>query len=147
MSTAPQTEALQYAGDLSPDEAWTKLAAGADVVLVDVRTTAEWQYVGLPDLRSLDKEPLLVDWQVFPQMQVNPRFVEELTAKGAKPEQTLLFLCRSGVRSRHAAAAMTAAGFPQCFNVSEGFEGDKDSHGHRGHTGGWKMRGLPWLQG
>ena len=147
MSPLPEnTVTLVYAGDVSPGEAWQLLGSIERAALVDVRTTAEWQYVGLPDLRPLGKEPVLLNWQVFPGMEVHQHFVDDLVAKGLTPDQTLLFLCRSGVRSRAAAAAMCAAGYPKCYNVAEGFEGDKDRHSHRGQVGGWKRRGLPWTQ-
>jgi rhodanese-related sulfurtransferase len=135
-----------YAGDLGPEEAWRVLRDEADSVLVDVRTDAEWTYVGLPDLSGLGKETVCVAWQVFPRMGLNPHFLAEIAARGVRREQTLLLLCRSGVRSRHAAAALTGAGFARCYNVAEGFEGDRDEAHHRGRRGGWKVRGLPWVQ-
>ena len=135
-----------YAGDVSPAAAWRMLEENDGVVLVDVRTTAEWDYVGVPDLTGLDKAPLLLNWQVYPSMGVYDRFVDELKENGVQADQPVLFLCRSGVRSRHAAQAATRAGFTCCFNVIEGFEGDKDSASHRGRVGGWKHSGLPWRQ-
>ena len=135
-----------YAGDLGPPEAWRVLEEEPGAVLVDVRTAAEWAYVGLPDLRRLGKQTLCVAWQTFPGLQHNPEFLAQVEAAGVGREQTLLLLCRSGVRSRHAAAALTAAGFARCYNVAEGFEGDRDEAGQRGRLGGWKARGLPWIQ-
>ena len=88
-----------------------------------------------------------VCWQIFPDNKVNDRFVDEVKAQGVRPDQTLLLLCRSGQRSRSAAIALTAAGFKCCYNIAEGFEGDKDASGHRGTVGGWKVAGLPWGQG
>jgi rhodanese-related sulfurtransferase len=61
-------------------------------------------------------------------------------------EAPILFICRSGGRSRAAAAALTAAGYRRCYNVAEGFEGNPDPERHRGKTGGWKAAGLPWVQ-
>ena len=115
-------------------------------MLIDVRTRAEWNYVGLPDLDSLGKKVALSQWQVYPSMQPNPQFVAELTA--ALPDRTapLLFLCRSGARSAAAAKALTAAGYSSCFNVAEGFEGPLDAEAKRGRVGGWKAAGLPWRQ-
>ena len=135
-----------YAGDLSPDEAWTLLEQDPAAQLVDVRSDAEWRYVGLPALRSLGKDVHRVSWQIFPDMKLNPDFAEAVAACGLAKEQPLLFLCRSGVRSKHAAVALTALGYGRCYNVAEGFEGDRDDEGHRGNKGGWKRRGLPWLQ-
>lgn len=135
-----------YAGDVNPSTAWKMLSEQKAAVLIDVRTRAEWNYVGLPDLDGLAKKVALVEWQVFPSMQPNSQFVAELSA--ALPDKTapLLFLCRSGARSAAAAKAMTAAGYSSCFNVAEGFEGPLDAEAKRGRVGGWKAAGLPWRQ-
>ncbi len=135
-----------YAGDISPSEAWQILNDEAAAVLVDCRTDAEWRYVGLPDLRALGKQALCVPWQLFPDLRLNERFADSLAEQGVEPEQTVLFLCRSGVRSRNAAIAMTPAGYSRCLNVSDGFEGPHDRQQHRGQVGGWKASGLPWSQ-
>jgi rhodanese-related sulfurtransferase len=126
------------------------LADNPKSVLVDVRTRAEWSYVGLVDLSSLGKQPLLVEWQRFPDGQPNAGFVTELAtqleAQGADRTTELYFICRSGVRSLAAAQAMLRAGYPRCFNVAEGFEGPLDAQRHRGSRTGWKAEGLPWVQ-
>jgi rhodanese-related sulfurtransferase len=118
--------------------------------LVDVRTLAEWAYVGLPDLSALKREALCVEWQSFPQMTQNPQFVaaasEKVRKAGAEAQTPLLFLCRSGARSRAAAIAMTRAGFPNSYNIADGFEGHLDEAHHRGKRSGWKATGLPWRQ-
>ena len=98
---------VDYAGDVSPQEAWELLDRERDAVLIDVRTTAEWSYVGLPDIRSLEKEVIKLDWKQFPSMNINPHFVGELQARDFGADQALLFLCRSGARSKDAAIAMT----------------------------------------
>lgn len=136
-----------YAGEITPAEAWDRLKSDANAKLVDVRTQAEWAYVGVPDLASLEKQPIMVSWQVFPTMAKNESFAQQLQAQGVKPGDTLLFLCRSGVRSRAAAEHMTALGFTACWNVTDGFEGPLDDHRHRGRSAGWKASSLPWLQG
>ena len=138
---------MTYAGDMTPDDAWRMLNEDPRAVLIDVRTDAEWAYVGSPDLSETGKGILRVSWQEFPGMEINHNFVDEVGSAGVEKDQTLLFLCRSGVRSKSAALAMTEAGYTRSHNVSEGFEGDRDEHGHRGRTGGWKQRGLPWVQG
>ena len=147
MSDLPRAEDGAYAGDVSPQEAWAWLQSEADMVLIDVRTDAEFNCVGRPDLSSIGKDVALVMWVRFPDGAPNPDFVDQVKATGVTPAQKVLFLCRSGVRSRHTAAAMAEAGYPHCFNVLEGFEGDKDADGHRGTVGGWKVAGLPWAQG
>jgi rhodanese-related sulfurtransferase len=135
-----------YAGDVSPSDAWQLLSENKDAVLVDVRTTAEWNYVGVPDLSQLGKQPVLLEWQVYPTMQVNADFVAALSKNGIGGERPVLFLCRSGVRSKAAAQAMTQAGATRCYNISDGFEGPMDKAGHRGAVAGWKQSGLPWQQ-
>jgi rhodanese-related sulfurtransferase len=103
-------------------------------------------FVGLPDLTSLGRRPVLQSWQVFPGMEIDANFTAELTDQLTDKEAPLLFICRSGGRSRAAAQAMTAAGYRRCYNVAEGFEGNPDAERHRGKTGGWKTAGLPWVQ-
>jgi rhodanese-related sulfurtransferase len=135
----------------SVEETWARLERDAGAVLIDVRTMAEWAYIGLPDLSSINKRPVLVEWQTFPDDRVNAGFVERvaeaLVAIGANKESELLFICRSGSRSLKAAGAMTAAGYTRCRNVADGFEGPLDADRHRGRLAGWKARGLPWVQG
>ena len=136
-----------YAGDMSPAEAWALLEKDPKARLVDVRTTAEWNYVGVPDLSAVGRETVLVEWQTFPTMRVNPAFVTEAEqAAAAAKDAPVMFLCRSGVRSRAAAIAMTAAGYSRAYNIAGGFEGDPDGERHRGTKNGWKASGLPWKQ-
>ena len=141
---------MAYSGDIQPSEAWALLKGDAKAQLVDVRTTAEWSFVGVPDLSTVGRAAILVEWQVFPGMARNAQFektlAERLTAAGADEKTPIAFLCRSGARSRAAAIAMTAAGFQKCFNVAGGFEGDLGPDRHRGETNGWKAENLPWQQ-
>ena len=130
---------LPYEGSLLPTEALTFLQENSDARLVDVRSKAEWSWVGrIPGAVE-------IEWLVFPSMQANPDFLEHLSLKVPK-ESPVMFICRSGVRSNQAAIAALESGYLNCFNVLEGFEGDKDSNGHRGVQGGWKAAGLPWVQ-
>ncbi|HTC10935.1 MAG TPA: rhodanese-like domain-containing protein [Acetobacteraceae bacterium] len=129
-----------------PPKVWEALQAEPKAQLVDVRTDAEWNFVGLPDLAAAGKQALLIQWQTYPTMQVNPDFAAQLQAAGFTPEHHIYFLCRSGQRSAAAAAAAQEAGFPNAYNIAEGFEGPADGAGHRGTTSGWKARGLPWRQ-
>lgn len=147
MADATDSDSSTYAGDISPAEAWRRLAQRPDARLVDVRTHPEWIYVGVPDLSPLGKQPLLVPWQVYPSMQRNEAFAAQLEGQGVGREDTLLFLCRSGVRSRAAAELMTALGYRHCYNVADGFEGPPNDGRHRGTRAGWKVAGLPWIQG
>ena len=137
---------MSYAGDVTPEQAWTALRDEPGSVLVDVRTRAEWAYVGLPDLGDLGKEVVLVEWQTYPDGAVNARFTAELTAAGVDKDATVYFLCRSGVRSVAAAEAATRDGWARALNVLEGFEGPHDPQRHRA-VSGWKVAGLPWVQG
>jgi rhodanese-related sulfurtransferase len=132
--------------DISPEDTWVALAADKDAVLIDVRTDAEWNFVGLPDLAGLAKQVVLIPWQIYPSMQLNTDFAEHLQEAGLTPAQKLFFICRSGARSQSAGQAAQAAGFPHAFNVADGFEGPVDGAGHRGSAAGWKAAGLPWRQ-
>lgn len=132
--------------NIPPQQVWAALREDKQAQLVDVRTDAEWTYVGLTDLSAAAKQPVLIPWQVFPQMEVNAVFVDQLRQAGLTPEHHLYFLCRSGVRSLAAAQAAQAAGFSHAYNVADGFEGNADGEGHRGRLGGWKAMGLPWRQ-
>ena len=138
--------AAGYAGDVTPATAWKILSENNDAVLIDVRTRAEWNYVGLPELAPIGKKPALLEWQVFPGMQQNPEFMSALGNAVANKDTPLLFLCRSGARSAAAARAMSAAGYSTCLNVRDGFEGPPDAQGRRGSEAGWKVAGLPWRQ-
>lgn len=135
---------------VSVEEAWARLSSDPAAVLIDVRTIAEWSYVGVPDLTSIGKRPVLVEWQSFPDSQVNAAFVDQagkaLAALGADRNTELFFLCRSGVRSLRAAEAMAAEGYTRCRNVADGFEGPLDPDRHRGGLQGWKAKRLPWAQ-
>jgi rhodanese-related sulfurtransferase len=132
--------------NVSPQQTWQALQADEQAQLVDVRTDAEWQFVGLPDMSTAGKQPVLIPWQVYPTMQMNAAFVQHLRDAGLTPDHKIYFLCRSGARSAAAASAAIAAGFPHAFNIADGFEGPPDAQGHRGQVAGWKADGLPWRQ-
>jgi rhodanese-related sulfurtransferase len=129
---------LPYAGALLPKEAHALMLAGAK--LVDVRTRPELEYVGsIPGAA-------VVEWETYPGGRRNAEFLGQLARVAAK-DGAVMFICRSGVRSHHSAAAATAAGWGECYNVLEGFEGKKDARGHRNTLEGWRVAGLPWTQG
>jgi rhodanese-related sulfurtransferase len=130
---------LPYRGAVTPSEAYALQQAGA-ARIVDVRTRFEAEYVGrIPDTAQ-------IEWRALGAAGPNPAFLDEL-AKIGGPDENYLFLCRSGVRSHAAALAAAAAGYSGAFNILEGFEGDLDAEKHRGSSGGWRFRGLPWIQG
>ncbi len=139
-----------YAGDILAVDAYALLEGNSTSVLIDVRTQAEWSYVGVPDIEALGKTPLFLEWQSYPSMAVDANFTARLEALlqagGVERGASLVFLCRSGARSRHAATAMTSAGWGPCFNVSDGFEGPRDNSRRRGGVSGWKAGWLPWTQ-
>ena len=132
--------------NVPPGKTWDALKTNPEAQLVDVRTDAEWNFVGVPDLAGAGKQAVLLPWQVYPTMARNPKFESQLTEAGFTPAHHIYFLCRSGVRSLAAAEAARAAGFPHVYNVADGFEGPPDAAGHRGVMAGWKAEGLPWRQ-
>lgn len=135
-----QQMGLPYAGALLPAEAWQIWQSAPGARLVDVRTRAEWDWVGrIPGAVEIE---LLT----YPGSRPNPSFLAALEQQVDK-EALTMFLCRSGGRSHNAAMLATQAGYTECYNVLEGFEGDKDAHGHRNTRGGWRAAGLPWVQG
>ena len=131
---------LPYAGALTPPEAYELLQLAPGAKLVDVRTRAEWDWVGRVS------GAVEIEWNQYPGGVRNPNFLAELKRQ-VDPEAMVMFLCRSGVRSDGAARLATEAGYSACFNILEGFEGDKDANGHRNTVGGWRKAGLPWIQG
>lgn len=130
---------LSYEGALTPREAHELLQLTPGARLVDVRTKAEWDWVGrVPGA-------IEIEWMAYPGNVLNPHFLQTLK-HSVMTESLLLFLCRSGQRSSTAAKAATEAGFPDCYNILEGFEGNKDASGQRNRSGGWRAAGLPWSQ-
>ena len=127
--------AVTYAGDLTPQEAWDALEANPDAVLVDCRTRAEWNFVGVPDLEILGKRTVFIEWVGFPDGAPNQAFVAQLRDAGVRDSDEVIFICRSGHRSIGAAEAATAAGVAKAYNVLDGFEGALDDDDHRGSEG------------
>ncbi len=134
----------QYKGDITPEEAWRLLSEEKSTVLVDVRTKAEWNYVGVTDLAEISKDNILIEWVDFPDGAPNPNFIEELGEAVPNKDTSIFFLCRTGVRSVGAAIAATNAGYANSYNILEGFEGGPDAYGHRGRISGWQGKSLPW---
>jgi rhodanese-related sulfurtransferase len=130
---------LPYGGALTPAEAYEVWRNVPGAKLVDVRTRAEWDYVG--------RVPGAVEIELltYPGNRPNPGFLQELEGKADKAAP-VMFICRSGGRSHNAAMLARQAGYGAAYNVLEGFEGDRDAHGHRNTTGGWRLAGLPWTQ-
>ena len=149
-ATISSKAAQGYAGDVTPQEAWRVLSLNEGAQLVDVRSAAEWTFVGAPDLSSLKASPIFVEWKSFPGMGRVESFASDvsqaLASAGADAETPVFFLCRSGGRSASAAGALTQMGAKAAFNVAGGFEGDLNVDRHRGGVSGWKAGDLPWVQ-
>lgn len=133
------------ATEISARQAWNMLGGDKATQLVDVRTQPEWLYVGEPDLADLGKAVARISWHVFPEMRVNPEFLDRLRAT-FHTAHPVIFICRSGGRSLAAAKAACDVGYARSFSLAGGFEGDVDEEGHRATKGGWKAEGLPWRQ-
>jgi rhodanese-related sulfurtransferase len=130
-----------YAGAVTPQEAFALIQGDPAVKLIDVRTNAERDWVGRVNVPA--GQHGAVQWSLYPGGTPNPDFLAQLASQAGKDE-VLLFLCRSGVRSRHSAKLATEHGYAQCYDILEGFEGDKDAEGHRKNVSGWCKAGLPW---
>lgn len=130
---------LPYEGALTPAEAWEVLQHAPNAKLVDVRARAEWDLVGtIPGA-------LQIEWQTYPGWHPNPYFLQQLK-QAVDPECLVMFICRSGGRSHRAAEAATKESYPDCYNIIEGFEGDRDKVTQQRNINGWKVAGLPWVQ-
>lgn len=137
-------------GELGVTETWNALQSDPEAELIDVRTRAEWAFVGRCDLEEIGKSPIMVEWLSYPNGQVDSHFSEslktELDKRNRKKDTKLFFICRSGQRSLAAAQAMAAKGYMHCINVAHGFEGPLGPDQRRGGISGWKVEGLPWVQ-
>lgn len=128
---------LSYSGALTPQEAYYVFEHAPGAVIVDVRSHAELDFVGIiPSATS-------IEWLTYPDWEFNHYFVTQLKAT-VDPEALVMFICRSGHRSDQAAEAAQTAGYASSYNILEGFEGDKDGDGRRGQKNGWKAAQLPW---
>lgn len=134
-----QQHGLEYSGAVTPTEAWHLLQSVPKAKLVDVRSHAEWQFVGVVP------EAVQIELKSFPGMRENPHFLDQLKTQ-VDTETLVLFLCRSGARSHEAARIAAAHGYSNAYNIVEGFEGDKDGNSHRNSVNGWRAAGLPWIQ-
>jgi rhodanese-related sulfurtransferase len=132
-----------YAGELTASEVVRYCAAHSDGVIVDVRTDAEWQSVGVVDAANLQAQVVYLSWRMLPQMQINPDFLTQLTKCVPDVASAIFFLCRSGVRSYEAATMMAEHGYTHCFNIIGGCESVADGSGR---PNGWKAEGMPWVQ-
>lgn len=136
-----------YDGDVTPEIAWNTLQADESAVLVDVRTEAEWIFVGTPSLVQAGKDLITIELQRYPSMEFNKDFGSSLKKLIPNNRSVVFFICRSGARSRNAAIMAKQMGYEKSYNIDGGFEGDHDQNRQRGKRNGWKSMGLPWIQG
>ena len=133
---------------VSPHEAWELLERNPRCVLIDVRSSMEFLFVGHPT------GSVHVPWIDAPDWTVNPHFVTEvrkvmLGGIGLEEhggDAPVVLICRSGKRSLEAGNLLIKNGFSEVYNIGEGFEGELDEKHHRSTTGGWRFHGLPWEQ-
>lgn len=133
-------------------EAFELLKNDQNSILVDVRTSEEVNFVGFVNADQFENRMIFLPWQIFPEMNENPKFASSLKDSlkknfGEKSgEVKIIFLCRSGGRSQQAANYIMDIGYENCYNLISGFEGDLDEKKHRGNLNGWKASNLPWRQ-
>ena len=132
--------------DISSLRCFNRLSDKTDSYLVDVRTSPEWEFVGIPDLSIIKKQTIFVSFLIYPEMNENKNFEKEILDQGIKKNDHLYFICRSGQRSLNASELLINSGFYNCFNVVDGFEGESNSHRKRSLINGWKYNNLPWIQ-
>jgi rhodanese-related sulfurtransferase len=133
---------------LAPARAWELLQDEPRAVLIDVRSSMEYLFVGHA------RGSVHVAWIDEPDWVVNPHFLTEvrkvmLGGIGVEEhanDAPVLLICRSGKRSLEAGKSLIENGFKDVYNVAEGFEGELGEHHHRSTTGGWRFHGLPWEQ-
>lgn len=134
--------------EISPQQAWDLLEGDSQVVLLDVRTSMEYEYVGHPP------NALHVPWMDAPDWNIDTAFVDKVRKALVKRSGSekgieaivMLVMCRSGKRSQAAAEELVRQGFSDLYNIEAGFEGDLDNNKHRNTTNGWRVANLPWEQ-
>jgi rhodanese-related sulfurtransferase len=131
-----KAKSLTYDGELTPNEAFDVLQQDAATVLVDVRSQAELDLVGrIPNASH-------IEWAFYPGMVANTEFASQLQTRIDK-NKTIVFMCRTGGRSHHAAVVAQQLGY-KAYNMLEGFEGEVNAEKQRTLINGWKHAGLPW---
>ena len=123
-----------------------KISENSESYLVDVRTKPEWVFVGVPDLSKINNSTIFISWQNYPKMKINKNFEKNISKQNIKKNDYIFLICRSGARSLKAAVYLSSLGYRHCYNVSDGFEGDKNNIYHRSKINGWKFSNLPWKQ-
>ena len=127
-------------------ECYNKLSEISNSYLIDVRTKPEWELIGVPDLSSLNKKTIFIAWNEYPEMNINKNFIDQVAGVNIEKNDNIFLLCRSGRRSFYAAMYLVSCGYKHSYNVSDGFEGDKNELNQRSTINGWKYNDLPWQQ-
>ena len=132
--------------NISSVECFKKLSEISNSYLIDVRTKPEWEFIGVPDLTFLNKNTIFISWHIYPDMKINSFFEEQIVKSNLKKNDELFLICRSGKRSFQAAELLISCGYHYCYNVVDGFEGNKNSLSQRSTINGWKCNNLSWKQ-
>ena len=132
--------------NLNSYDCFKKISTNLKSYLIDVRTKPEWEFVGVPDLSTINNSTIFISWQEYPEMNINKNFEKNVAQKNINKKDYIFLICRSGRRSLKAAEYLSSLGYKHCFNISDGFEGNKDNTNHRSKIGGWKFNNLPWKQ-
>lgn len=127
-------------------ECFNQLSKISNSYLIDVRTKPEWELIGIPNLFSINKKTTLISWNEYPQMKINSFFENQVIESNIKKIDKIFIICRSGSRSFYAAKFLAHRGYKHCYNVSDGFEGNKNNLNQRSTINGWKFNNLPWKQ-
>ena len=136
---------MSYKRNLLPKMAVEKLQNNPQALFVDVRSKAEYKYVGYPE------NSILIPWIDDPDWEPNPEafsgaVMQELDGRENLLNTEIILICRSGFRSNEALKCLENKGFTQVSHVASGFEGDLDENDHRGNLNGWRHDGMPWSQ-
>ena len=132
--------------NLNSYDCFKKISTNLKSYLIDVRTKPEWEFVGVPDLSTINNSTIFISWQEYPEMNINKNFEKHVVQKNINKNDYIFLICRSGRRSLKAAEYLSSLGYKHCFNISDGFEGNKNNTNHRSKIRGWKFNNLPWKQ-
>lgn len=137
---------MSHLREIFSDEAFEILKTKKASYLVDVRTSPEWLFSGVSDLSDIGKQVITISWRNYPRMEVNENFLKEIEKRIPDKDSNIFFICKTGGRSLDAAIFCSENGYENCFNVTNGFEGDANENSQRGKINGWKALSLPWVQ-
>ena len=132
--------------NVPPGQVWEALRADPQAQLVDVRTDAEWNFVGLPDLAAAGKQAVLIPWQVYPTMRATARSSISCRRRGSRPSTTSISSVAAASAAWRRPRRRRTPGFRTPTMSPTGSRAAPDAEGHRGIAAGWKAEGLPWRQ-